>query len=400
MSNYHKEGAWWASPYNEKQEVLNAAVPNHKIELHDATLRDGEQTPGVVFSLAEKVKIAEKLHEVGVDRIEAGMPAVSEVDEKAIKEITKSLPDAKIYTFARAMRADIDKAVECGATGVIIEVPIGQPKLERQFHWTWEKVFEKSADCINYTKQCGLKAVYFPYDATRAKEEDIEKLFSALMRDARPDAIGLVDTMGCALPDTIKYMVRWYKKLTNNLPIEVHCHNDFGLAVATELAGAAAGADVLHTCINGMGERTGNASLEEIILAMKILLGMDVPYNLDKLLPLCHMVEDFTRIKCANNKPFVGDRNYMRESGIGVNLVVEDPLAMFATDPRYFNREASVVLGKKSGKLSIQYHLDKMGLSANEDQIAEILLMVKNLGIQEKRLITKDEFEKIVSKVL
>ncbi|MCF0237723.1 MAG: hypothetical protein HUK24_03905 [Sphaerochaetaceae bacterium] len=400
MYNYHVEGAWWTSPFNGKEEVTSVAVPKQKVEIHDATLRDGEQTPGVVFTPEDKLKIAEKLVAAGVTRIEAGMPAVSEADAKAVYNIAHKFPEATVYSFARAMRQDVDKAAECGAKGVVIEVPIGQPKLERQFGWTWEKVFEKSADCINYAKQCGLKACYFPYDATRAKEEDIEALFGALMRDAKPDSIGIVDTMGCALPDTIKYMVKWYKKLTNGLPIEVHCHNDFGMAVATELAGIAAGADVIHSCVNGLGERTGNAALEELILNMNILMGMETPYKLDKLMDLCKTVEEISGIKAAINKPFLGDRNYTRESGIGVDLVVKDPLAMFATDPRFFGREAAVVLGKKSGKLSITYNLEKRGLTATDDQVAQMLSLVKEEGIAKKRLLTDEEFMAIVGKVL
>jgi isopropylmalate/homocitrate/citramalate synthase len=399
-NSYFREGAWWASPYNQEECVVKSSIPDHEIELHDATLRDGEQTPGVVFTTEEKVKIAEKLCEAGVTRIEAGMPAVSESDAKAVKLISSTLPEAKAYAFVRAMKQDIDMAAECRAKGVIIEVPIGYPKLEHQFHWNWEKVFEKSAGCINYAKECGLKAVFFPYDATRARAEDLESLFAALMKDARPDSIGVVDTMGCALPETIAFMVKWYKKMTNGLPIEVHCHNDFGLAIATELAGAAAGADVLHACVNGLGERTGNAALEELILSMNILMGMKTPYKLEKLLPLCRLVEQLSGVTCAHNKPFVGDRNYMRESGIGVDLVVKEPLAMFATDPRFFGREASVVLGKKSGKLSILFHLERLGLQASDDQVSEILAKVKALGIASKRLLTDNEFQEIVHNVI
>lgn len=398
--NYYKEGAWWASPYNEKPEVMAASRPAQPVEIHDATLRDGEQTPGVVFSQEDKVRIAEKLIEAGVTRIEAGMPAVSQADFEAIRQISKRFPEARVFSFARATRGDIDMALDCGAKGVVIETPIGYPKLERQFHWTWEKVFEKSADCINYAKSRGLYTLYFPYDATRAREEDIENLFTALRREACPDAIGVVDTMGCALPQTIQYMVRWYKRLLGDLPVEVHTHNDFGMAVACELAGVAAGAQVVHACVNGMGERTGNAALEELVLCLNILLGQETPYRLDKLLPLCQLVEELSGVKCAANKPFVGERNYMRESGIGVDLVMKDPLAMFATDPRYFNRTAHVALGKKSGKASIQYYLDQLGKTATDDQVAEMLAMVKARGIEKKALLTMDEFQEIVAKVL
>jgi methanogen homocitrate synthase len=234
---YYRENKWWVSPYNYVPEVQAELRLPPRVTIHDATLRDGEQTPGVVFSVADKIAIAEKLDEVGVERIEAGMPALAEQDFQAIKEISRLGLKAKIYTFARAMTADIDKALECGAHGVIVEIPIGYPKLKYQFKWTWEDVLRKSAPVINYAKQRGLHVVYFPYDTTRVREEDLRNLLSRIMQDSPPDSIGVVDTMGCALPGAIKYLVRLVKSITN-LPVEVHTHNDFGMAVATELAGA------------------------------------------------------------------------------------------------------------------------------------------------------------------
>ena len=189
------------------------------MEIHDATLRDGEQTPGVVFRKEDKIRIAEKLDAVGVERIEAGMPAVSQEDFDAIKAISKLGLKAKIFTFARALPVDIDKAIDCGADGVIIEIPIGYPKLKYQFGWTWEDVFRKSIDCINYAREKGLYAVYFPYDTTRARDEDLTNLLTGIMKESPPDSIGVVDTMGCALPEAIKYMVRKVKGLTG-LPVK------------------------------------------------------------------------------------------------------------------------------------------------------------------------------------
>src|SRR5579862_9072775 len=217
---YYRENEWWVSPYNFISQVRSTYQLPERVAIHDATLRDGEQTPGVVFSIADKVAIAAKLDEIGVDRIEAGMPAVSEQDFQAIKEITRLGLKAKIYTFARAMNADIDKALECGAHGVIIEVPIGWPKLKYQFKWTWEDVLRKSVEVINYAKKRGLHCVYFPYDTTRAREEDLRNLLTRMMQDAPPDSIGIVDTMGCILPEAMKYMVRLVRSLTN-LPVEV-----------------------------------------------------------------------------------------------------------------------------------------------------------------------------------
>ena len=195
-------------------------------------------------------------------------------------------------------------------------------------------------------------------------------------------------------------MVRWYKHLLGDIPVEVHTHNDFGMAVAAELAGVAAGAQVVHSCVNGLGERTGNAALEELVLCLNILMGQETTYRMDRLLPLCNLVEELSGIKCAPNKPFVGERNYMRESGIGVDLVMKEPLAMFATDPGYFGRSASVVLGKKSGKASVTYYLEQMALSATDEQVGTILAMVKEKGIEKKGLLNMQEFEDILHRVL
>ena len=155
------------------------------------------------------------------------MPAVSSQDAEAIRQIASLGLNARIYTFARALKTDIDMALECGAHGVIIEVPIGYPKLVTQFGWTWEDVFKKSRDVINYARECGLHTVFFPYDTTRARPKDLRDLCTAIMNESVPDSIGIVDTMGCATPEAIKYLVKWVKELTG-LPIEIHTHNDFG----------------------------------------------------------------------------------------------------------------------------------------------------------------------------
>jgi methanogen homocitrate synthase len=397
---YFRENQWWVSPYNYATEVRKTYDLPARVSIHDATLRDGEQTPGVVMSVADKIAIAGKLDEIGVDRIEAGMPAVSEQDFQAIREISRLGLKAKIYTFARAMNADIDKAVECGCHGVIVEVPIGYPKLKYQFKWTWEDVLRKSVGVINYARSRGMHVVYFPYDTTRAREEDLTNLLTRIAQEAPPDSIGVVDTMGCILPEAMKFMVRMVRTLTN-LPVEVHTHNDFGLAVATELAGVEAGAEVVHSCANGLGERTGNAALEELIVALHVLYGYDTQYNLARLPELGELVSRISGVPIAANKPILGDRNFTRESGIGVDLVVKEPLAMFGTHPALTGRRGEVVLGKKSGKLSITYNLEQLGITGTDDEaVGEMLKRVKDKGIQKRGLLTAEEFRDIVDSVL
>ena len=396
---HFEDGKWWVSPYNFVPEVRKDLILPPKVEIHDATLRDGEQTPGVVFSIDDKLRIASKMDEIGVDRIEAGMPAVSPQDAEAIKEISKLGLKSRIYTFARALKTDIDMALECGAQGVIIEVPIGYPKLVTQFGWTWEDVFKKSRDVINYAREQGLHAVFFPYDTTRARPEDLASLCNAIMAESPPDAIGIVDTMGCATPEAIKYMVRWVKDMTG-LPIEIHTHNDFGMGVATELAAVTAGAECVHSCGNGLGERTGNAALEELILGLDLLYGYELGYRLDKLPELGAMLSELSNVPIARNKPVLGHGNFIRESGIGIQYVMHDPLVMFGTHPALTGRTGEVVLGKKSGKASITYKMEELGLGALADeQAAEVLVRVKSKGIEKRDMLSDEEFRGIVEDV-
>lgn len=397
--DHFEDGKWWVSPYNFVPDVRDKLDLPKRVQIHDATLRDGEQTPGVVFSVEDKIRIATKLDEVGVDRIEAGMPAVSEQDAQAISEISKLGLKSRVFTFARALKQDIDMALECGAHGVIIEVPIGYPKLTTQFGWTWEDVFKKSRDVINYAREHGLYAVFFPYDTTRARPDDLQNLCKAIMDESPPDSIGIVDTMGCATPEAIKYMVRWFKDMTG-LPIEIHTHNDFGMGVATELAAVAAGAEVVHSCANGLGERTGNAALEELMLGLHLLYGYDTGFKLEKLPELGNLISALSNIPIARNKPVLGSGNFIRESGIGIQYVMNDPLVMFGTHPALTGRAGEVVLGKKSGKSSIEHKLGELGLGeADDEQVADMLSRVKQKGIEKRDILSDAEFREIVESV-
>jgi isopropylmalate/homocitrate/citramalate synthase len=398
---FRRDDQWWVSPFNVTNDVRRSFSLPPRVQIHDATLRDGEQTPGVVFSVADKIAIAEMLASVGVDRIEAGMPAVSDDDVAAIKHITRLGLTSRIYTFVRAITADIDKSLECGVHGVILEVPIGYPKLLWQFKWTWEDVLRKSVEVVRYAKAHNLEVVYFPYDTTRAREEDLTNLLTRMVQDAPPDSVGIVDTMGCVLPEAMKYLVRLVKRLTNGLPVEVHTHNDFGMAVATELAGVEAGAEVVHSCANGLGERTGNAALEELIVALHVLYGYETPYRLDRLPELGALVSRLSNLPIAVNKPVLGAGNFTRESGIGVDLVLKEPLAMFGTHPALTGRSGEVVLGKKSGKASITCTLEQLGISgAGDEAVGEMLRLVKERSIARRGLVTREEFREIAQRVL
>ncbi|MFA6841405.1 MAG: hypothetical protein WCR05_11555, partial [Sphaerochaetaceae bacterium] len=294
---------FWVSSANYEDAVRKKFALPQQVSIHDATLRDGEQTPGIVLSHDEKVEIARLLDSVGVDRIEAGMPAVSDDDRIAVRKIASLGLSAKIFTFARAKREDIDLAVECGAQGVIIEVPTSVPKLKYQFpRWTEDDVVSMSVDIVSYAKSKGLETVYFGYDTTRADFGFLTKLYDAVIGTGKPDSIGVVDTMGCILPSAMGYFVRRIKE-RYDIKVEVHTHNDYGMAVATSFAALEAGAEVIHCCVNGLGERTGNAALEPLLVGLETLYGYRGKYRLDRLKQVSDRVEEITGFGKAVNQP-------------------------------------------------------------------------------------------------
>lgn len=396
MTEQWKTDNWWVSPFNFAERVF-PELPEH-IEFHDATLRDGEQSPGVVFREKEKIAIAEKLAEMGVHRIEAGMPAVSGEDASAIRKIVELKLPAKIYAFCRATKADIDKAIDCGVQHVVIESPSGEPKIKYQLKWTEQQALDRAVDAVAYAKSKGLNVCFFPFDTTRANLKFLKELITAVVANAHPDSIAIIDTTGCATPAAIKYLVRCVRQWTD-LPLEIHTHNDLGLPTATSLAGLEAGASAVHVCVNGLGERTGNAALDEVCLALELLYGFRTGIKLDKLVELSRLVEELSGIKLARNKPVVGESAFMREIGLGMEAVYTMPLAIFPYKPELVGQQIRVVLGKKSGKESVKVKAAELGVTVPDTKLDLIVEEVKKLSSDRKRCLTDEEFLEILGKV-
>jgi methanogen homocitrate synthase len=399
-----EQGPWasehfWTSPYNFHPDIQDQFLLPEKVEIHDCTLRDGEQTPGVVLRKEEKLEIAKMLDDLGVARIEAGMPAVSSEDAEAVKLIANAGLSAKTMVFCRAMQGDIDLAVENNAWGAIIETPSGYLRIKNQFkNWSEDDVIDRSIKAINYAKEKGLFVNYFPYDTTRSEVGFLERLIKRVTTESEPDSITVVDTTGCALPETVAFLVKFVKSITS-LPVEIHTHNDLGLGTATSLSAVAAGAEVVHTCLNGLGERTGNASIDEIVVDLELLYGINTGFKLDKLYAVARRVEELTGVELAKNKAVVGKFAFAREIGLGLNMIQEAPLTVFQFLPAMVGQTPTVVLGKKSGKLSIEFKLRDMGLTASDESIQEILEQVKAIGIKKKGPVSDEEFAEIVRKI-
>jgi isopropylmalate/homocitrate/citramalate synthase len=389
---------YWVSHYNFDPEVVSKFHFPDEVIFHDVTLRDGEQTPGIVLRTKEKVEIARKLDEVGVHRIEAGMPVVSREDFDAVKEIAHLGLQSKVFAFSRLVREDIETALRCDVEGIICEGPIGVPKL-KQFNWTYEQVIERAVEAIEYAKKHGLWTSFFGVDGTRADIEFTREILGTISREAHPDSFVIVDTFGCASPEGFGEFVREIRKSVKE-PIEVHTHNDFGLGVADAISGLMNGAIAVHTSVNGIGERSGNASFEEVAMSLRFLYGQKVKFDFTKFKELSNLVQKDTLFPLAPNKPVVGDRVFTREAGISISGWMKYYLGSESYLPEVVGNKHGVFLGKKSGRHSIEWKLKEMGQSASEGQMEAILAAVKKRSEETKTNVNDLEFKEIVESVL
>lgn len=387
-----KNDGWWTSPFNFRPEVREGLDLPQKVRFHDVTLRDGEQTPGVVFRKEDKMRIARLLDELGVDRIEVAMPAVSPEDAEAVAAVAALALNADIYAFCRATAQDIDIAADCGVDGVIVEVPAGVPRLEHQFpNWTADDVADKSTRGIAHAKEKGLDVVFFMMDVSRGDLDFIDRLLTRVRDDAPPDSVTVVDTSGCLLPSAAQWLVRHVRELTG-LPVEIHTHTDLGLGVANALAAVGAGAGVVHASVLGIGERTGNAALEEVATALQTLYGCNVDVDLSRLTAVAREVSEISGFPRARNKPLTGTHTFVRESGMGIDLIRSQPLGLFCINPTTVGQEPGYVLGKKSGLASITMKLEDLSLEATDEQKVELLRRVKAAGTEKRGTVTDEEF--------
>jgi isopropylmalate/homocitrate/citramalate synthase len=384
---------WWVSNLNFRDDVRDSFQLPEQLIFHDVTLRDGEQTPGVVFRKDEKARIARKLDDIGVQRIEAGFPMVSEEDREAVKEIAGLGLSAKVLAMVRMSEKDIDAALECGVWGVVCEGPTSQIQLKYRYNWSREELLQRASQSVSYAKDRGLYVCFMGVDSTRTEPEFTIRLAKALA-DVGLDSFAITDSFCTVLPHVFAYLVKRVREALD-VPVEVHCHNELGLATANSLAGIGAGAQVVHATVNGIGEKTGNAALEEIALAARLLYGMDSGLSYEKMYELSKLVEELSGFRIALNKPIVGDYAFARESGLAVWAWLRHSLGLQSYEPDLVGNRVKVLLGKKSGRASIRYQLEQLGISSTEDQVKEMVRLVKSRGIEKKGLVSEDEFREI-----
>jgi isopropylmalate/homocitrate/citramalate synthase len=377
----------WTGTLNDRY-----AIGGH-VGLYDTTLRDGEQTVGVVLDPDEKLEIARLLDELGIDRIEAGFPRVSDDDWQAVAKIAAAGLRAEVWGFSRAVPADLEALVELGVRFSVIESPISDLKLDA-IGVPREKMLDRITSAMRFAAEHGIHAAFFGVDSTRAERDFYDAVYSAAVEAGAKEVV-VVDTLGIASPEAVEELVGHTVELVD-VPVHFHGHNDFGVATASAVAAVRAGASYVHGTINGMGERAGNANLGEAALTLRALYGVDSNLRLEKIREVAERVREISGYALEPWKPLTGDTLFRRESG-AVASQFHDPPSIEPYSSELVSTARGIVLGKKSGLDSVRIKADELGLDLPEGRRAEVLAAVKKLGTEKRALVTDDEFRRIVS---
>src|SRR6478736_4102911 len=404
MQEPWKTDRWYTSLWNHLPEARKNTKFQKNLKIHDVTLRDGEQQTAVVFRREEKVAIAKKLDAMGIHRIEAGMPAVSEQDKAAISDISALGLKAEVFAFARCIPDEIKVVKACGVKGVVVEIPASDHMIANAYGWSFDRAMKSSIDTTLAAKEAGLYTVFFTIDATRTELNRFLDIVSQVATEGHMDALTMADTVGVCTPDAVSVVVpRVIERLKK--PVEIHCHQDFGLGVANTVAALQAGASVAHTTITGLGERAGNVPMEDVVLSLLCLHGVNIGIKTEKFCDVSRFVLDLAKVSVPPNRPIVGDKLYEVESGIIAGWVrmarKDNPLEYvpFSAD-LVGQKPVNIVLGKNSGPPSIEEWCEKLGIKATEEERMALLQAVKAKSFEKKDLLTADEFKEIVDRVL
>jgi 2-isopropylmalate synthase len=361
------------------------------LEILDTTLREGEQTPYVNFTIDEKVEIARMLDQVGVDLIEAGDPSVSTNVARAIERIAALGLRAEIVAHSTATRRGVERARECGADRVAIFYATSQIHLDSKLHKTQKEALGIIQEHICYAKSLGLQVRYTPEDASRTDFDYLVEVCNTAIK-AGADRISFADTLGIMQPHTMFERLRMFRKKLLPCKVDLHCHDDYGLALANAMAGIRAGADCIHTTVNGMGERSGIPDLAETILAFHNLEGWE-KFNLQPLMELSGYLEKVSGFFLAPNKPITGQNAFSHKSGVHTNGILKNPRTYEPFDPSILGRERKIVIDKYTGRSAVAARLDEYGIDVSPAELEVIVTRIKNIGDQRKQLFDADILE-------
>lgn len=362
---------------------------DRKIYIVDTTLRDGEQTAGVVFANREKIQIAKMLDEIGVDEIEAGTPVMGGDEKEAITAIAKLGLNARVMAWNRAVIKDIQESLQCGVGAVAISIATSDMHIKDKLHSTREEVLEKMVKAVEYAKKEGVYVSANAEDASRSDEEYLIQFIKAA-KQAGADRIRYCDTVGIMTPLEIYERIKRIRQAVD-IDIEMHTHNDFGMATANAITGVSAGATHVGVTVNGLGERAGNAALEEVVMALKHLLGFDMKQNTRKFREICEYVAKASGRDLPSWKAIVGTSIFTHESGIHADGAIKNPKTYEVFDPDDVGLTRRFVIGKHSGTASIKKKLSEYNINIDDGLANIILESVRKTSVELKRPLTDAE---------
>ena len=354
-----------------------------KVIINDTTLRDGEQTAGVAFTVSEKVKIAVLLDNIGIQEIEAGIPVMGNIEKKAIRKILDKNLKARIIGWNRAVSKDIDESISCGLTSISISLPVSDIHIRYKLNKTKKWIIERIKKAIGYAKKHKLYLIVSAEDASRADPDFLFEYVKVIKKEGA-DRFRFCDTVGILEPFRLFNMIKRIRRLVK-IDIEIHTHNDFGLATANALAGISAGACCINTTVTGIGERAGNAALEEIVMALKYIYRIGLEINIKKLPEISRFVSKASGREIPPGKPIIGKNCFLHESGIHQDGMIKNPLTYEPFKPVIIGAKNNLVIGKHSGKAAIKYLLKKSGVNVNDDIVSEMLKVIRYRSTISKR---------------
>lgn len=364
-----------------------------QIYVVDTTLRDGEQTAGVVFANDEKVAIAELLNDLGIDQLEVGIPTMGGDEKEAIKKIVKRNLKSSIMAWNRAVISDIDQSIDCGVDAVAISISVSDIHIKHKLKTSREWVIENMCKAVEYAKKSGLYVSVNGEDASRADRDFLVKFIEAA-KSSGADRFRYCDTVGIMDPFKIYTDIKYLEEKTN-FDIEMHTHNDFGMATANAVAGVKAGASYVGVTVNGLGERAGNAALEEVIMTFKYLFNYDVDIDTKKFRETSEYVSRASGRVLPAWKAIVGDNMFAHESGIHADGAIKNPKNYEAFDPDVVGLERQIVIGKHSGKAAIINKFKEYGIDLTQDESDGILNLVRATSVRLKRSLFDKELVKL-----
>jgi isopropylmalate/homocitrate/citramalate synthase len=367
------------------------------VQFYDTTLRDGEQSVGVVLTPQQKLEIARALDSLGVGRIEAGFPRVSADDAEAFGLIANAGLKAEIWGFGRALKADIDELLRLGAHATVIETPTSAIKL-KAYGLSMDEAKRRAAEAIGYARKNGVTVAFFTVDGTRT-DLDVLRDFYRCALDAGAEELVVVDTIGACGPEAVEFLMRQVREwIGPQVPLHFHGHNDFGMATACAVAAVRGGAGWIQGTINGMGERAGNADIGEVAMALSVLYGVPVKLDLTKIRSVSALVRRAAGHELEPWKPVVGENLFMRESGaVASQFHLPEAIEPFSAD--LVGATRSIVLGKKSGIDSVAIKAKELGISLSAEEQQAVLADVKRAGTEKRGLVTENEFRAITERV-